>query len=210
MRFIIAVILGGIMLFGWGTVSHILLGLQDKTIKSVPNEAAVMSALKTNITDPGFYFMPGIDMTKTPTFEEQAVWMQKYADGPTAIVVYQPAGEIAMSPKRFGTQFGTNLAVALVIGIILAFASVGFARGVIITTLIGVAGWVAILVPYWNWYRFPNEFVAASLVDQAAGFFLAGLVMAFILKKRTAVSEPSPPAARPVVPAEPPAATPEA
>ena len=50
--------------------------------------------------------------------------------------------------------------------------------------MIGMAGWVAIMVPFWNWYKFPFEFVRTDLIDQIAGWFLAGLVMAFILKKR--------------------------
>src|SRR5207244_1967778 len=166
---IIATILGGIVLFGWGAVSHMVFKLEDNAIKPVPSEAAVMAALKSNITEPGFYFMPGMDMTKTPTIEEQAAWMEKYAAGPNAILIYHPTGEIAMSPKQFGTQFGADVAAALALGVILMFAAVGFIRGLIISTVVGVTGWIAILVPYWNWYRFPNEFVAASLIDQAAG-----------------------------------------
>ena len=195
MRLIIATILGGIVLFGWGAVSHMVLGLEAKSIKNVPNEAAVLASLKTNIPDPGFYFMPGMDMTKAASTEEQAAWMQKYAEGPTAILIYQPAGEIAMSPKQFGTQFGADVAVALALGIILSFAAVGFFRGVIISTVVGVTGWIAILVPYWNWYRFPNEFIATGLIDQAAGFFLTGLLMAFILKTGRVTPSTAAPAA---------------
>jgi hypothetical protein len=125
-----------------------------------------------------------MDMTRTATLEEQSAWMQKYAEGPTAILIYHPNGETAMSPKQFGTQFGSNFGSALLIAVILSLAAVGFFRGVVITTLIGVAGWIAILIPYWTWYRFPDEFVLAGLIDQAAGFFLAGLIMAFILKNR--------------------------
>lgn len=184
MRFIIATILGGIVLFGWGALSHMVLGLEDNTIKQVPNEAVVMDALKANITEPGFYFMPGLDKGHAATAEAQAAWMEKYAAGPNAILIYHPVGEVAMSPKQMASQFGADVAVALAVCLILSFAAVGFIRGLIITTLVGVTGWIAILVPYWNWYRFPDEFVLAGLIDQAAGFFLTGLVVAFILRKR--------------------------
>ena len=91
-----------------------------------------------------------------------------------------------MSPKQFGTQFAADLVVALVLSLIIMFAAVGFVRGLIISTLVGVAAWTAILVPYWNWYRFPNEFVVAELIDVVAGFVLAGIVIAFILRAKPA------------------------
>ena len=173
MRLIIAAILGGLVMFAWGFVSHVVLGIEDSSVKSVPNEAAVVSALRSNISDPGFYFIPGMDKGHSLSAEEQAAWMEKYAAGPDA-----------MSPKQFGTEFASNVAVAFVVGLILLFASVGFVRGVIISTLAGAAGWLAIMVSYWNWFRFPTQFVVGEFIDQVAGFFLMGLVVAFILKKR--------------------------
>ncbi len=190
MRFIIAVILGGIVAFAWGAVSHMVLGLEDNVVKPVPNEAAVMSALKTNINEPGFYFMRGLDKGHAASPEEMAAWGERYAAGPNAILIYHPTGQLAMSPRQFGIQIGTDFTLALVIAVILGFAAVGFIRGVIISTLVGVAGWIAILVPYWNWYRFPPDFVAAGLIDQVAGFFLVGLVMAFVLKPKAAAAAP--------------------
>src|SRR5437899_4232935 len=178
MRLIIATILGGIVMFGWGALSHMVLGLETKAVKTLPNEAPIAAALKSNISEPGFYFLPGYDTSRTLSAEEQTAWMEKYAAGPNAILIYHPAGTLAFSPKQFGTQFGADIAVALVLSIILMFASVGFVRGLIISTLVGIAAWIAILVPYWNWYRFPDEFVLVGLIDQAAGFFLAGLVIA--------------------------------
>jgi hypothetical protein len=73
---------------------------------------------------------------------------------------------------------------ALFGSLILFFAAVSFGRGVIISVLIGISGWCALLIPYWNWYRFSWEFVRMDLLDQVAGWFLAGLVMAFILRVR--------------------------
>ena len=184
MRLIFAAILGGIVMFGWGAVSHMVLGIGDSGMKPMPNEAMVMTALKSNISEPGFYFMPGLDMAQQASAEEQAAWAAKYKEGPTAIVIYHPTGEDAMSPKQFGTELGSNIAAAFVVGLILSLAAVGFGRGVIITTLIGLAGWLSINVSYWNWYRFPTIFTTGELVEQAAGWFLAGLVLAFILRKR--------------------------
>ncbi len=184
MRLIIAAVLGGIVMFAWGAFSHMVLNIEASTVKQVPNESAILASMKSNITETGVYFMPGFDMTKQATAEEQAAWAAKYKEGPTAMLIYHPTGDDVFTPRQFGIQLASDIGAALLGSIILVFAGVGFVRGVIITTLIGVAGWVAILIPYWNWYRFPFEFVRADLIDQIAGWFLAGLVMAFVLRKR--------------------------
>jgi hypothetical protein len=189
MRIILAAVLGGIVMFAWGAVSHMVLNLEGSVVKPMPNETAVIAAMKANVSEPGVYLAPGIDMmTKTPTEEEQQAWSTKYKEGPTMMLIYQPLGADVFTPKQFLMQLGTDVAAAFFASIILLFASVGFARGVIISTLIGVAGWTAILIPYWNWYRFPFEFIRADLIDQIAGWFLAGLVMAFFMRRREVIA----------------------
>jgi len=184
MRVILAAVLGGIVMFAWGAFSHMVLNIEGDVFKPLPNEAAVSAAMKANISADGVYFMPGIDMNKKPSEEEQAAWAAKYKEGPTAMVVYHATGDDVFTPKQFGVQFASCLGSALIAAIILMLASVGFARGVIITTLIGLAGWVAILIPYWNWYKFPFEFIRIDLIDQIVGWFLAGLVIAFFMRAR--------------------------
>lgn len=184
MRLIIAAVLAGIVMFMWGAVSHMVFGLVDSSMKQVPNEAAVVSAMKTNITEPGFYFVPGMEMSHAGTEAEMASWAAKYKEGPTAILVYNPTGEDAMSPRQFAIELGSNIAAALVVGMILMLGAVSFSRGVTIATLVGLASWLSINVSYWNWYRFPTNFVTAELIDQIGGWLLAGFVLGFILQRR--------------------------
>jgi hypothetical protein len=53
---------------------------------------------------------------------------------------------------------------------------------VITAGLIGLAGWLSILVSLWNWYGFPANYTIAQGVEQVIGWLLAGVVIAFILK----------------------------
>lgn len=184
MRLILATVLGGIVMFAWGAFSHMVLDLEGNVFKVVPNEEAVSAALKAQITEDGVYFLPGLDMGKQATEAEQEAWAAKYKQGPTAMLVYHPAGDDVFTPKQFVTQFGSNLGSALLAAIVLMLAGVGYARGVIITTLMGVAGWVAILIPYWNWYKFPFEFVRIDMIDQTVEWFLGGLVIALFMRRR--------------------------
>jgi hypothetical protein len=185
MRLIIAAVLGGIVMFMWGAFSHMVLNMYGTSMKQAPNEAAVMAALKENIKEPGWYFVPGMDMTRQPTDEEMAAFTEKHKAGPTAAIIYNPTGSDIMTPTQLGTELVSNIAAAFMAALILSFAAVGFFRGAVITTLIGVAGWLSINASYWNWYQFPTGFVTAELIDQAAGWFLSGLVIAFIMRTRS-------------------------
>lgn len=184
MRIIVAAIVGGIVMFAWGAFSHMVLNLEGSMIRQVPNEAAVVTAMKDNIREDGVYAMPGIDMTRQPSPEEMNSWTAKYEEGPTAMLFYHTKGADVFTPHQFSIQFLADFGAALFGSIILFLAAVTFGRGVIIATLIGLGGWCALEIPYWDWYRFPWEFIRADLIDQLAGWFLAGLVMAFILRVR--------------------------
>lgn len=184
MRLIIAALIGGIVMFAWGAVAHIFLGVGEAGVMSMPNEAAMTAAMKANLTEPGFYFLPGLDMKKQATDEEKAAWAAKYKEGPTAILIYHPTGEEPMSPKQLGIELASNIAAALVVGMILIFAAVSWGRGVIISTLVGLSGWLSINVSYWDWYGFPTNFVTSELIEQVVGWLLAGFVMGYILRRR--------------------------
>src|SRR4030095_11903681 len=170
MRLIIAAVLGGVIMFVWGAVAHMFLGIGEAELLPMPNETAMATAMKANITDAGLYFMPGMDMKKKMTDEEKAAIEAKYKEGPIAILVYRPTGDEMMSAKQLGVELASNIAAALVVGMILTFAAVSWGRGVIISTLVGLAAWLSINVSYWNWYGFPTNFVTAELIEQVIGW----------------------------------------
>jgi hypothetical protein len=116
--------------------------------------------------------------------EQQAAWAAKYEKGPTAIIVYHPTGETAMSPKQFGTEFGSNVLACLFVALILSLSSAGYIGRVSIATLVGAAGWASISLSQWNWYRFPKEVVLAEGFDQIVGWLVTGIVMALIARGR--------------------------
>src|SRR5262249_33956103 len=96
-RALIAGILGGVLVFFAGFLGHTKLNLTEGAIQShIAHEDAVSAALK-NGSQPGFYFVPGKDMSKTMTPEEEKksdeAWMAKYKAGPNAVILRGPDGE---------------------------------------------------------------------------------------------------------------------
>jgi hypothetical protein len=45
---------------------------------------------------------------------------------------------------------------------------------------------IATNVSYWNWWGFPGAYTASYMFIQVVGFFLVGLVAAFMFRRVTA------------------------
>lgn len=193
-RVILAGVLGGLAIFVWGSLSHMVLGLGAAGIKGMPNEDAVLSAMHTSIPEPGFYIFPSMGLAPNTATREQ--WqaampeIQKRAkSGPNGILVFRPNNGVEFSARTLGVEFGLNLVQALLLAILLAWAgaNVGaYTSRVLFVAVAGLLGALSTNVQYWNWYGFPSSYTAAYIANELAGFVIAGLVMAAILKPRMA------------------------
>jgi len=183
-RIIIAAFVGGLVMFCWGAFSHMMLPFAEAGVKALPNESAITTALESNIKEPGFYFLPGMENMHNASEEQQAAWAAKYEKGPTAIIVYHPDGMEPLSPHQLGIEFLSNVLAALFVGLILSMSSASYFGRVFIAALVGAAGWASISLSQWNWYRFPKEVILAEGFDQTVGWLVTGIVMALIVRGR--------------------------
>lgn len=186
MRIILAGIAGGLLLFFWGAFSHMVLPLGEVGVKSMPNEAPVMSAMKANITEPGLYFYPGLAGGHSANEAEQAAWTEKYKAGPNGILIYHPTGGDPMPPSMLIVELLSNIFACIVAAFVISMTVASFVGRVFASALFGLVAWLSIDVSYWNWYGFPTDYIGAQAVDQVVGWLLAGIPIGFILKGRGA------------------------
>jgi hypothetical protein len=173
-------ILGGLLVFVWGAVSHMLLPIGAMGFKTIPNnEDAVLTAMKSNIQEPGLYFMPGHDMSREPTSEE----MRKYEAGPTAFLVYHPTGEQAISPGQLTRQALFDVLCGLIAAFIISATVASLTTRGLMIMLMGLFSWLAISLPYWNWYRFPSAFAIGEGLDSVIGWLLGGFLIAWMIQR---------------------------
>lgn len=184
MRVIIAGIVGGLILFFWGAFSHMVLPLGEVGIKSMPNEAPVMAAMKSNIPEPGLYFYPGIEGGHSSNEAEQAAWTEKYKAGPNGILVYHPTGGDPMPPSMLITELVSNILASLVAAFVLSMTTWSFFGRVLGSALFGLVAWLSVDASYWNWYGFPTNYFLAQGVDQFVGWLFAGVGLAIFVKGR--------------------------
>ncbi len=183
-RVLLGGILGGILVFNWGYVAHMVLPLGEMACHQIPDEAAVISTVRTTIKEPGFYLFPGIETSKHPSESEMQAWQEKAKKGPVGVLIVRPQGGEGMTPLTLGTEFGTNIVSALLAALVLSQVRAGasYWTRVGLVTLMGLFAFVTVIVPYWNWYSFPADFVTSEVIEHTVGWLLAGLVMAAIVR----------------------------
>ena len=179
-RIAIAAIAGGVIVFVWSAIAHMLLPIGEMGISTLTNEGPFIAALQG--AKDGLYFFPGMDMSRKPTPEEQKAWEAKVAAGPTGILVYHEKGE-AMSPRQLGSELVTNVLAALIAAWIASLLAAAYGRRVLAIALLGLFGWVSLSLSYWIWYGFPTSFILGEGITEVVGWFLAGLAIAKIVPR---------------------------
>jgi hypothetical protein len=186
LRILIGAVVGGIAVFVWSAVSHMVLPTGDMGLKSLPGEDAIVAVLKQNVHESGVYFVPGMDMKKKLTPEQQKAWNAKIATGPTGLFVYNPGGSEPMSPRQLLIELASNMLCALIAALVLRRMSGGYFARAMVVCLMGLFAWLSISISYRNWYQFSDAFTQAEAVDQIAGWLVGGLVVAGIVRPTTA------------------------
>src|SRR5262245_64440428 len=103
--------------------------------------------MRSNLPGRGFYFFPGMDLSRTPTAEEQQAWQRKYEQGPAGILIYRPQGGTPMSAAQLGNEFASNIALALLAAWLFAAAAWSLTTAVsriLFVALIGLIGGIDI------------------------------------------------------------------
>jgi hypothetical protein len=173
-RTLLAALVGGIVMFVWGAVAHMVLPLGKMGLSTAPAEAEVIATLKSKLPAPGLYFMP--DMEGVPQD-------QLPASGPVAFLAWRPDAAYTMG-KYLVLEFTSGFLAALVAALVLrrCMGGMSVAKAGIATMALGVFGWLSICASHWTWYGFSTGFFVAEGIQQAVGWLAAGLAMGAVLR----------------------------
>lgn len=186
-RIVLASLLGGIVMFLWGAAIHMATPLGQAGMTSLPDEA--LPALRDRLDERQIYYFPAWpehapDATDVQKKAATAAWENAYKAGPRGMVVYDPSGGKPFDPTNLVVEFISGLLAALILAGFLARLGAGFIRGAIGGAAFGAFAWASITVSEWNWYRFPDAYALAALVEQGAGWLLSGAAIGLTLRFR--------------------------
>lgn len=185
MRVLVAGLIGGLVFFVWAAVAHMVLPIGEMGLRVASAEDPVLSALRDNLHEEGVYLIPGLAPEKMSDPAAAAAYSKKSRSNPNAFIVFQPQGRdgLDIGPSLI-KQYVSDTMSALIVAFVLALGPFGFAKRVFTATALGLFSWLALSVPYWNWYRFPLDFTLGSLLEQVLGWLIAGMAMAWSLGRR--------------------------
>lgn len=183
-RLLCAAIVGGLVVFVWGYIAHTMLPTSHAGMRPLPDEDAMIEVMQGSLKERAVYPFPWLSPDH-PTPEEMAKWEEAYKLGPRGLIVFDPTGDAAMSPKALGTEFLSSAIAALIAAIIAGSMRATFYGRVIMIACMGVFSWLVIDVSYWNWYRFSDGVTMTGLIDSGVGWLLAGIPIAAITGSRS-------------------------
>lgn len=199
-RIFFAGLAGGVAMFVWGFVAHMLLPLGEAGIRTLPYQAKVLPAVTESVKAPGLYIFPWPESppgTPLPVnADTRKAAEELYKTSPHGLLLFYPPPAPMLTGGQLLTEFATNclsslIASALVVRMLASLRA--FAARVMLVAAIGLSAGVAVNVPHWNWYGFPVAFTLGEIVEHVVGFAVAGLVIAVIIKPLPGQGTPSNP-----------------
>jgi hypothetical protein len=97
-RTLLAGVLGGIAMFVWTSIAHMVLPLGEAGVREIPNEQAVLAAMQANIGDKsGLYLFPDLASARTRPGNSATkrcnTWAKKLRAIPPAFLCITRLGE---------------------------------------------------------------------------------------------------------------------
>jgi hypothetical protein len=175
-RILLAGVLGGLALFMWGGLAHMVLGLGEVGIQYLPQQQRMMDALKTATSQSGMYFFPQRDQGgNVPAVQ---------AGGPWGILIYHSSGASGMRPGQLVNECILNIVVALFAAFLLSLAAGlnSYPKRVGFVTLLGATVAIMTNLEYLNWYEFPLNYTLAQILEVVIGFLIVGLIAGAFVK----------------------------
>jgi hypothetical protein len=158
-------------------------------MKPLPNETAVMDALRENIQEKGVFGFPHANMSDLKTQEQKDAFNAKYRKGPSGLLIYTPSSEKdMMTTEQLGVEFGVCVILALLSAMLLAQAAPAlpsYVMRLFFVFLIGLIAGIAVPVRQFNWYETTSDFTMLAIAEQVIGFVLAGILIAAIVRHKS-------------------------
>jgi hypothetical protein len=183
-RMIFASTVTAIAVFGWSFLLHVATPLGTAGLSSLPNEPALLDLMRANIPDKGLYYFPGVGDLDNLTEDQQRAWADKIKAGPNGLLLFDPAGHEPLSAQQLLVELVNDFLAALLLCILIGFTSLGFWGRVAFGGAVGLMGWLAISVAYWNWYQFPTAYILAEGFEQVLTWAIAALVLSLVMRRK--------------------------
>jgi len=185
LRILMGAALAALAMFAWGFVSWAVLDWHKTSGYQLPNEAAVVAALKQGDTETGVYWIPGIspDVDMMGGKDEAAIesWTKRHEEGPVGLLAFQAEGREPMGTMMHVRGLALYFGIAFVAALLLASAGIRsfFGR---LAFVVGLGVLAAIGQGFsWNYMYFPLDWTQVQAIDLLVAHAVGGFALALFV-----------------------------
>ena len=184
-------LIGGLIVFVWGMLSWIVIPWHNSVLQQFKDEKEVYAVIKDNALESGIYIMPNMycsrsGMSQSDHHKQIADQKQMLQKGPVMFASVSVGKDLGMGIKPLVVALLIQMVGAgIITWMVLQTKLTTFKKQVGFITIAGVLVGVLGVLPYWNSWGFPCGYTLLTLADLVVGWFLAGLMMSKLLRKRS-------------------------
>ncbi len=180
MKLLLGALIGGIVVFIWGSVSWMMLSWHENTLLPFTNEPAVASVVKAGAPVSGVYLLPHARAAQ-PSEPRQS----RAKQGPVLLAAVNLEGADPANPAYYLRGLLIEIIGAgFMTALLLSLPGLSFWGCVRTSLWVGVTAGMLCRLPDWGWWGFSQEFTLISIVDLGISWFLGGLAIAAVLGRR--------------------------
>ena len=163
-------IFGGIIVYVWMIVSWMVIPWHQPTMMEFKNARYMAAAITENCHRDGIYVMP------------------QEKDNTNRVPFVFAAVKLGGNPMGAGNFIASIIVQVIGAGFISYFLSrstgMVYVSKVFFVTFIGFVAWLLGMFPGWIWMGMSGGYILVALADLVIGWFLAGLVLAAVVRTR--------------------------
>lgn len=169
-------LIGGVILFIWGTAAWTILPWQKHQLRAFNNEGQVSSAIYAGAPQDGIYVLPRTN----PGYDNDA---SRYgmAQSPYIFAAVSLSGRNTSQIRPVIQSLLVKILSACLAAWLVIRTKHEHSHIVKFVTVIGILIAIAATFPYVIWFGFPATFIISSFIEIVFGWFFASLAMAKIL-----------------------------
>lgn len=188
-KFIIASIVGMLIMFIYSTLSWTILPVHAHTFHYTPKQDSIMKMLNSSLPGEGAYMMPiadnrGVGMMDSKHREEEEAIMKANVGKPMAVIFYS-TGQ-AMNPMQIVLGVLYNLFTVVFAVVIFVMAKDKLKTFFMRWWFFIVIGFIVALNSYFlelNWMQYPWHYIKGFIVDVIMEWGLCGAWLAWYLRR---------------------------
>jgi hypothetical protein len=186
-----ATLFGGIIVWMWMFISWTVLPWHCSALKRFENESTVQEVISAVAKEDGIYTIPALCKQDLPDPDQilEEIQQEELKTSKIIVMSINSSGFTPSSIIPHVVSLLTNIACALFVSlIVMLMAASGYGWKLFAITLIGLIAGIYAEVPLWIWMGFPLHNALIGIADLVISWFLAGIVMAGLIRPRHQVS----------------------